>query len=63
MEVRNIHWVGVSTHNYVAMVTFLEEVLGLAVSFRDQTTIEFSTSEGDQTQVMAPGDVYYDFFT
>jgi predicted enzyme related to lactoylglutathione lyase len=63
MEVRNIHWVGVSTHNYVAMVTFLEEVLGLAVSFRDQTTIEFSTSEGDQIQVMAPGDVYYDFFT
>jgi catechol 2,3-dioxygenase-like lactoylglutathione lyase family enzyme len=63
MEVRNIRWVGVPTQNYVAMVTFLEDVLGLGVNFRDQTTVEFSTSEGDQIQVMAPGDAYYDFFT
>jgi predicted enzyme related to lactoylglutathione lyase len=63
MEVRSIRWVGVSTHDYRAMVTFLQDVLGLAVNFQDQTTIEFSTSEGDQIQVMAPGDEYYDFFT
>jgi catechol 2,3-dioxygenase-like lactoylglutathione lyase family enzyme len=63
MEVRNIRWVGVPTRNYLAMVTFLQTVLGLEVNFRDQTTVEFSTSEGDQIQVMAPGDVYYDFFT
>lgn len=63
MEVRNIRWVGIPTHDYVAMVTFLQEVLGLGVDFREETTAEFSTSEGDQIQVMAPGDVYYDFFT
>jgi predicted enzyme related to lactoylglutathione lyase len=62
MEVRNIRWVGVPAHDYEAMVAFLQEVLGLRVSFRNRTTVEFSTSEGDQIQVMAPGDGYYDFF-
>jgi catechol 2,3-dioxygenase-like lactoylglutathione lyase family enzyme len=63
MEVRSIRWVGVPTESYEAMVTFLHEVLLLQVNFREQTTVEFSTSEGDQIQVMAPGDAYYDFFT
>jgi len=45
------------------MVTFLRQVLGLRVNFQEPTTVEFSTSEGDQIQVMAPGDAYYDFFT
>src|SRR5712691_2720667 len=39
------------------------QVLGLRVNFQEPTTVEFSTSEGDQFQVMAPGDPYYDFFT
>ena len=63
MEVRNIRWVGVPAQNYEAMVTFLQQVLGLRVNFQDSTTVEFSTSEGDEIQVMAPGDAYYDFFT
>jgi catechol 2,3-dioxygenase-like lactoylglutathione lyase family enzyme len=63
MEVRNIRWVGIPAQNYEAMVVFLQEVLGLRVNFREETTVEFSTSEGDQIQVMAPGDVYFDFFT
>lgn len=63
MKVRNIRWVGVSTRNYDAMVSFLSQVLGLRVNFSEPTTTEFSTSEGDEIQVMAPGDAYYDFFT
>ncbi len=63
MEVRNIRWVGVPATNYEAMVTFMRQVLGLRVNFQEPTTVEFSTSEGDQFQVMAPGDPYYDFFT
>lgn len=63
MEVRNIRWVGVPTRNYDAMVRFLSQVLGLLVNFSEPTTTEFSTSEGDEIQVMAPGDAYYDFFT
>jgi catechol 2,3-dioxygenase-like lactoylglutathione lyase family enzyme len=62
MEVRNIRWVGTRTHNYEAMVGFLREVLGLRVGFEEPTTIELETSEGDQIQVMAPGDRYYEFF-
>jgi catechol 2,3-dioxygenase-like lactoylglutathione lyase family enzyme len=63
MDVRNIRWVGVPAQNYEEMVAFLQQVLGLRVNFRDETTVEFSTSEGDEIQVMAPGDPYYDFFT
>lgn len=63
MEVRNIRWVGVPTRNYDTMVSFLSQVLGLRVNFSEPTTTEFSTSEGDEIQVMAPGDAYYDFFT
>jgi hypothetical protein len=56
---RNIRRVAVPTHDFVAMVSFLHEVLGLGVSFRDDSTIELSTSGGDQIQVMAPGaDLY-----
>ena len=45
------------------MVAFVRQVLGLRVNFQEPTTVEFSTSEGDEIQVMAPGDAYYDFFT
>jgi catechol 2,3-dioxygenase-like lactoylglutathione lyase family enzyme len=45
------------------MVDFVREVLGLRVNFQEPTTVEFSTSEGDQIQLMAPADPYYDFFT
>lgn len=63
MEVRNIRWIGVPVRNYDAMVAFLREVLGLRVNFQESTTVEFSTSEGDEIQIMAPGDAYFDFFT
>jgi catechol 2,3-dioxygenase-like lactoylglutathione lyase family enzyme len=63
MEVRNIRWVGVPVRNYEAMVALLREVLGLRVNFQESTTVEFSTVEGDEIQIMAPGDAYYDFFT
>ena len=63
MEVRNIRWVGVPVRNYDAMVGFLGQVLALRVNFSEPTTTEFSTSEGDEIQVMAPGDAYYDCFT
>jgi catechol 2,3-dioxygenase-like lactoylglutathione lyase family enzyme len=45
------------------MVGFLRDVLGLRVNFEEPTTVEFTTSEGDQIQVMAPGDPYYEFFS
>jgi catechol 2,3-dioxygenase-like lactoylglutathione lyase family enzyme len=63
VEVRNIRWVGVPVQNYDAMVAFLREVLGLRVNFQESTTVEFATAEGDEIQIMAPGDAYYDFFT
>jgi catechol 2,3-dioxygenase-like lactoylglutathione lyase family enzyme len=63
MEVRNIRWVGVPARNYDAMVGFLRQVLALRVNFSEPATTDFSTSEGDEIQVMAPGDAYYDFFT
>ena len=60
MEVRNIRWVGVRARHYDAMVGFLRQVLALRVNFQEPTTTEFSTSEGDEIQVMAPDDAYYD---
>jgi catechol 2,3-dioxygenase-like lactoylglutathione lyase family enzyme len=62
MEVRNVRWVGIRTDHYEAMVGFLRDILGLEVNFEESTTVEFTTSEGDEIQVMAPGDRYYDFF-
>ena len=62
MEVLNVRWVGVKTDRYEAMVGFLRDVLGLRINFEEPTTVEFTTSEGDEIQVMAPGHPYYDFF-
>jgi catechol 2,3-dioxygenase-like lactoylglutathione lyase family enzyme len=62
MEVRNVRWVGIRTDRYDEMVGFLRDVLGLRTNFEEATTVEFETSEGDEIQVMAPGDPYYDFF-
>jgi|SRR5215468_6294215 len=62
MEVRNVRWVGVRTDRYEAMVGFLRDVLGLRVNFEEATTVEFTTSEGDEVQVLAPGHPYYEFF-
>ena len=59
---RNVRWVGIRTNHYEAMVGFLRDILGLEVNFEEPTTVEFTTSEGDEIQVMAPGDRYYDFF-
>jgi catechol 2,3-dioxygenase-like lactoylglutathione lyase family enzyme len=60
--VQNVRWVGIRTDRYEAMVGFLRDVLGLRVNFEEPTTIEFTTSEGDEVQVMAPGHPYYEFF-
>jgi catechol 2,3-dioxygenase-like lactoylglutathione lyase family enzyme len=62
MEVRNIRWVGIRTDRYDEMVGFLRDVLGLKTNFEEPTTIELETTEGDEVQVMAPGDPYYEFF-
>ena len=62
MEVRNVRWLGIRTDNYEAIVGFLRDILGLKVNFEEPTTVEFTTSEGDRVQVMAPADPYYDFF-
>jgi catechol 2,3-dioxygenase-like lactoylglutathione lyase family enzyme len=62
VNVRNVRWVGIQTDHYDAMVGFLRDVLGLRTNFEEPTTVEFETSEGDEIQVMAPGDPYYDFF-
>jgi Glyoxalase/Bleomycin resistance protein/Dioxygenase superfamily len=63
MEVRNLRWIGIPTRQYGAMVSFLHEVMRLDVSFQETTTVEFTTTEGDQIQLMAPGDPYFEFFT
>jgi catechol 2,3-dioxygenase-like lactoylglutathione lyase family enzyme len=44
------------------MVSLLRDTMGLAVNFEEETTVEFTTSEGDEIQVLAPGDPYYEFF-
>ena len=62
MQVRNVRWIGVSTDNYPAMRELFETVMGLRPNFDEATTVEFATSEGDEIQLMAPGDPYFDFF-
>ena len=62
VEVRNIRWIGVPTENYAAMRELLERVMGLRVNFDDPTTVELVTTEGDEIQLMASGDAYFDFF-
>jgi len=62
MDVRNVRWVGVPTDEYAAMADFLSRVMGLKANFEEPTTVEFTTSEGDEVQLMAPGDPYYEFF-
>jgi len=62
MNVRNVRWIGIRTDRYEEMVTFFRDVLSLRTNFEDAATIEFSTSEGDEVQLMGPGDPYYDFF-
>lgn len=59
----NTRWVGVPAGNYEAMVTFVRQVLGFASISRSPPRVEIATSEGDELQIMAPGDPYYDFFT
>ena len=39
------------------------DVMRLQVSFQETTTVEFTTTEGDEIQLMAPGDPYFEFFT
>jgi catechol 2,3-dioxygenase-like lactoylglutathione lyase family enzyme len=62
MQVRNVRWVGIPTDRYREMVSLLRDTMGLAVNFEDETTVEFETSEGDEVQLHAPGDPYYEFF-
>lgn len=62
MQVRNVRWIGISTESYDAMRELLGGVMGLRPSFDEATTVEFATSEGDEIQLMAPGDPYFDFF-
>jgi hypothetical protein len=62
MDVKNLRWVGVQTSNHEAMLSLLRDVLGLRVNFEEPTSIEFSTSDGDECQVMAPSDPYFEFF-
>jgi catechol 2,3-dioxygenase-like lactoylglutathione lyase family enzyme len=63
VRVLNIRWVGVATDRYAEMRHFVENVLGLRINFDDPTTVEYETAEGDELQLMAPGDPYFDFFT
>jgi catechol 2,3-dioxygenase-like lactoylglutathione lyase family enzyme len=62
VQVRNIRWVGIPTDRYDETVAFLRDVLGLKTNFEEPATIELETTEGDEIQVFAPGEPYYDFF-
>jgi catechol 2,3-dioxygenase-like lactoylglutathione lyase family enzyme len=62
VEVRNVRWVGIYTHRYSEMVSLLRDTMGLQVNFEEETTVEFKTSEGEEVQLLAPGDPYYEFF-
>jgi hypothetical protein len=62
MDVRNLRWVGVQTERYTEMVTLLRDVMGLRIIFEDDTSIEFTTSAGDEFQIMGPGDPYFESF-
>jgi catechol 2,3-dioxygenase-like lactoylglutathione lyase family enzyme len=62
MEVRSVRWVGVRTDAYDAMVVFMRDTLGLKTRFEEPTTVELETTGGDEVQLFAPGDRYYEFF-
>jgi len=62
VNVRNVRWVGIPTDDYEAMVGFFRDVLGLRTNFEEPTTIEFETLEGDEIQIVGPGDRYHEFF-
>ena len=62
MRVVSLRWLGVPTREYAQMARFLRDVMGLEVNFEEATTIEFSLPSGDEIQLFAPGDPYYEFF-
>lgn len=62
MNILGLRRVGIATDRYDDLVRFLGDVLQLEVAFEEPTTVEFSTTEGDRVQVMAPGDRYHDVF-
>jgi catechol 2,3-dioxygenase-like lactoylglutathione lyase family enzyme len=62
VKVLGLHWLGVPAERYEEMVRLLRDVMGLPVNFDEGTTVEFSLPSGDEIQLFAPGDHYYDFF-
>ena len=56
MAVRNVRWVGTATEHDDAMKGFLGGVLGLRTNVEGPTSTEFITADGDEGQVMGPGD-------
>jgi catechol 2,3-dioxygenase-like lactoylglutathione lyase family enzyme len=62
MEVRNVRWVGIGTDAYDGMVRLFGETLGMRRNFEEDGTVEFTTAEGDEVQVMGPGHPYHAFF-
>ena len=63
VEVRSIRWLGIPTERYGVTRDLFERVMGLRVNFDQPTTVELTTIDGDQVQLLAPGNPYFDFFT
>jgi hypothetical protein len=62
MKVLGLHWLGMPSERYPEMVRLLRDVMRLPINFEEPTTVEFSLPSGDELQVFAPGDRYYEFF-
>ena len=56
MRVKRISWAGTRTHEYSAMVAFLEAVLGLTASQEESDFAAFQLPEGGTFEVFGPGD-------
>jgi catechol 2,3-dioxygenase-like lactoylglutathione lyase family enzyme len=63
MRVTRIGWVGTRTDGYGAMLEFLTDVLGLAVTHQQQDFAKLDLPSGDTFEVFGPGDQDHRYFT
>jgi catechol 2,3-dioxygenase-like lactoylglutathione lyase family enzyme len=62
MKALRLAWLGIRSDDYDATVHLFRDVLGLAVAFEEEHTVELELPAGERVQVFGPGHVYHDRF-